>query len=112
MSFQRVCLESDLIEGVARSFQYCRDGVKREGLILRAAHEIVAFENACRHLPVSLDGGTGDFLITDQNHLICHAHAATYEVSTGLCVRGPCAGLSLKRIPVTISKNEIWIEED
>ncbi len=112
MSFHRVCLESDLVEGAARPFQYRLDGVKREGLILRASHEIVAFENVCRHLPVSLDGGTGDFLITARNHLICHAHAATYGVSTGLCVRGPCAGLSLKRIPVTVRKNEVWIEAD
>ena len=112
MSLRRICHENDVKNGAARSFEFLRDGVKREGILVRDKESLVAFENVCRHIPISLDGGTGDFLTPDGRQLICHGHGAVFETSTGLCIRGPCAGLALKKIPVTLRNTEVWIEED
>jgi nitrite reductase/ring-hydroxylating ferredoxin subunit len=57
--------------------------------------EIVAYENLCRHLPITLDYGDGEFFSNDGSLFVCQTHGAFYEPKSGLCVAGPCTGASL-----------------
>jgi len=59
-----------------------------------------AYINRCRHMATPLDFVRYQFFTEDQRHLICLTHGAIYEPHTGLCVNGPCKGLSLYRLPV------------
>jgi nitrite reductase/ring-hydroxylating ferredoxin subunit len=90
-------------------------GVDAEGrpfqvMVLRDADgRIVAYRNLCQHLPVPLDGGTGELLTDDGAHLICGTHGALYRLGDGLCVEGPCEGASLEPLPVRVEGGRVYV---
>ncbi len=59
-----------------------------------------AWLNACPHEGRRLDYAPGKFLIDKQN-LVCAAHGASFRLSDGFCVGGPCRGESLRAVLVT-----------
>ena len=93
-----------------RSFRFTfeEEGIQREGFLAWVGESVVAYENVCRHLPLSLDYGDGEFFTSDQTHFICQTHGAIYEPGSGLCVAGPCQGASLKRLQIEISEGAVW----
>jgi nitrite reductase/ring-hydroxylating ferredoxin subunit len=95
----------------AIKFTFREEGISREGFLALVNGQIVCYENLCRHLPLTLDYGDGKFFTRDQKHIVCQNHGATYDSSSGLCVSGPCTGATLKRIPVLVIGDEIWIEQ-
>lgn len=108
----RVCREDELRPGVVRTAPLGVDDLGRpiQGLVLRAEDgSIVAYRNLCRHLPVPLDGGTGDLLSDDGAHLVCGTHGALYRLLDGYCVEGPCEGLSLQPLAVDVRRGEIFV---
>lgn len=72
---------------------------------------IVAYRNLCQHLPVPLDGGTGELLSEDGAHLVCGTHGATYRLHDGYCVEGPCEGLSLEALHVREDGGELYVSD-
>ena len=59
-----------------------------------------AWVNACPHEGRRLDYAPGKFLIDKQN-LVCAAHGASFRLTDGFCVGGPCRGESLRAVQVT-----------
>jgi nitrite reductase/ring-hydroxylating ferredoxin subunit len=106
----RIASASSVSEGSTQKFQFVRDGKTVAGFIARVQGRLVAYENVCRHLPVSLDYDDNRFFTEDGAHFICQTHGAIYEPARGLCVRGPCAGAKLKPLPIRVSKGQIWLE--
>lgn len=101
---------SELRNGAAAKFEFEREGVRLEGFVLRYEDKIAAYENRCRHLPLSLDLD-GQFFTPDGRYLICQMHGAMYEPATGECVMGPCHGAALKPLPIELSGGLIWLME-
>jgi nitrite reductase/ring-hydroxylating ferredoxin subunit len=63
-----VCREEELQAGVVRTARLGDDGdgLPITALLLRdESGVIVAYRNLCQHLPVPLDGGTGEVLSDD-----------------------------------------------
>jgi len=91
-----VLVEGPLSEGESRTFTY-RDsiGLMAEGFVFRREGKLYSYRNVCRHQPLPLDYGDGDFFTEQQEYLLCRNHAALFEPETGLCVEGPCAGARL-----------------
>jgi len=58
-----------------------------------------AWLNCCPHQGRRLDYAPGKFLI-HKGQLVCAAHGATFDLSEGLCVGGPCRGEHLTSIAV------------
>lgn len=100
---------SELAEGQALKFILPRGERPVEGFVVRSQGQIAAYENVCQHLPVTLDYDDNRFFTRDKRYLICQTHGALYEPATGLCVRGPCEGASLKRLQVEQRGNEFWV---
>jgi nitrite reductase/ring-hydroxylating ferredoxin subunit len=92
-------------------FSYREEGIGREGFLAWFKGRVVAYENVCRHIPITLDYGDARFFNAEQSHFVCQTHGATYEPLTGKCIAGPCVGASLKRLEVEVAGNEIWFEE-
>jgi nitrite reductase/ring-hydroxylating ferredoxin subunit len=92
-------------------FTYREEGISREGFLAWTQGKVVAYENVCRHIPITLDYGDARFFNPDRTHFVCQTHGATYEPLTGLCIAGPCVGASLKPVKVELISNEIWLEE-
>ncbi len=103
----RMVKADSLADGQAVSFRFVRDGKPVNALVARFQGRVVAYENVCQHLPITLDFADAHFFTRDQRYLICQTHGAIYEPLTGLCVRGPCAGASLK--PLKIETAAGWV---
>jgi nitrite reductase/ring-hydroxylating ferredoxin subunit len=72
-------------------------------VVVDARGELRAYLNECRHLPVPLDGGTGEVLDYTGRYLLCGTHGALYELGGGLCLQGPCVGERL--VPLTLRRD-------
>lgn len=101
----------ELREKRARKFSFRQEGIEREGFVAWFEGQVVAYENVCRHIPISLDYGDARFFNGDCTHFVCQTHGATYEPLSGKCIAGPCVGASLKRLEVEIHGEEIWFTE-
>lgn len=112
--WRRVCRRDELRPGALHQVPLGRDpigiplsllvGVSRDG-------DLYAYQNLCKHLPIPLDGGSGDFF-ADVDTLRCGTHGALYRVSDGYCTRGPCRGTSLRRHLVREIRGEVWVKTD
>lgn len=106
---QRLASVEELKQRGTIKFGYRQEGIAREGFLAWFEGQIVCYENACRHVPITLDYGDGDFFTSDRSHFICRTHGAMYEPLSGQCVAGPCPGAFLKRLPTEISGGEIFL---
>jgi len=80
----------------SRTFETRVKGKLFQGFVVRKGGEYFAYQNLCRHLPISLDLGDNQLLTHDKAHLQCHMHGAVYKIDSGLCISGPCEGASLR----------------
>lgn len=109
MPAKEILRSSQLREGASHLFSFSKEGKATAGFLIRFRGQVHAYENVCRHIPVSLDYDDGRFFSPDGRHLICQTHGALYDPANGKCVRGPCPGLSLFPIPVEEKDGGIWL---
>ena len=103
--------DSELSEGETHMFSFKRDGVHIEAFVARVDGKVVAYENLCRHLPVSLDYGDGRVWDSKKRFFVCFTHGARYEPGTGKCVEGPCGGASLHMVDVELRGEMIVLSD-
>jgi nitrite reductase/ring-hydroxylating ferredoxin subunit len=107
-----LCPAADIPPGATRAFP-AEDGAAH-GLF--AVHHfrdgILLYINACPHLGVPLDWLPGQFLTLDGTRLLCAMHGAEFRISDGHCVRGPCRGDHLTKVPCTIENNMLMVADD
>ena len=108
----KIADEAEIAEGTSIKFRFIRNGKYVDAFIVRFRGEILAFENKCQHLPLSLDYGDNQFFSRDGSHLLCQTHGALYEPKSGLCLHGPCEGESLKPVKIEIRNGAIWLIEN
>ena len=92
-------------------FKVSRGGRLWPGFAIRFEGQVKAYLNVCAHVGLSLEGGSGQFFSRDSQHLICTHHGATYEPDNGLCVKGPCAGLSLIKLNLVEKHDAIYLDD-
>ncbi len=80
------------------------DGENEAILLYRDNEKIQAWLNICPHAGRRLDYAPGKFLMQDGN-LVCAAHGASFRLTNGECVAGPCRGASLKSVAVQ------WVDD-
>lgn len=98
-----LCSSETLRKGeTAFSFNVAKDGRIWPAFIIRFEGKVLAYLNVCAHAALRLDGGRGQFFSRDGKSLVCVSHGAVYQPDTGLCISGPCRGLSL--IPLRIAE--------
>lgn len=82
----------------------------RRAVVVRDRHGVPrAFVNLCKHLPVPLDAGSGEFLDDDHVHLVCGTHGALYRPEDGLCIWGPCEGEVLDALELVEEDGELYV---
>ncbi len=85
------------------------DNESVEGFVLRFGGKFFAYLNECRHLPLSLDGGSGLFFSDKRKHLLCVHHGAMYQPDTGLCIDGPCVGQKLIALTLVEDRDRLRV---
>ena len=77
--------------------------------VLRWGKHVRAYENRCPHQDTNLDWEEGQFLDGDGTRIQCGKHGALFDLGTGECVDGPCAGASLTAIETVIDDGDICL---
>lgn len=96
-------------QGETRVFDLPRNGRTVQGFLIRRGDAYLAYLNQCRHWYVPLDLGDGDFYHPQADRILCKTHGAAYQVDTGLCDYGPCAGAALESFPVEIRDGQALV---
>jgi len=114
----RLCHLDDIAPGASRGFDPY--GSSRDVLfVIRRADGascVDAWRNACPHYPledaVPLAWREDRYLSADGRHVVCAGHGALFDPEDGLCVRGPCQGARLQRVPLTLTgSGELWLTD-
>jgi len=72
------------------------------GFVVRRGDDVYAYQNYCRHAGHTLNWKPDHFLTKDNSQIICASHGALYDVLSGECVAGPCAGKFLNRVEAKV----------
>lgn len=64
--------------------------------------------NRCPHTGVNLNWQPDQFFDFHNEYVQCCIHGALFRVDNGYCVRGPCAGLSLKAVNIVIQSGVLY----
>lgn len=84
-------------------------GPRNLALFLRDGR-VRAWVNSCPHQGRSLCWAPGEFLF-DGERLVCPHHGATFDLESGECISGPCAGAALSPVPVEIRNGSVHLVE-
>ena len=98
-----LCRLDDLPDGESRGFDPFMQG--RDSIFVVRQHEaLYAYQNACPHVDGSPLAWRKDrYLNASRSHIICHGHGAEFDITSGLCLLGPCVGQALT--PATLNIN-------
>jgi len=110
-----ICPTANIEPGRAKAFDLSRRDEGGQGRPFRIfivhtdTDEFVGYVNNCPHQAVWLNFGSGDFFSADRKFLECGRHGSRFEVTTGLCISGPCEHHSLEPIALTVISGDICI---
>lgn len=110
-----ICGTEDIPRGGAQAFSLARLNEKGESrpfpvVIVRTDADVfVGYANVCPHNRLWLNIGDGEFFSDDKGFLQCGRHGAKFDLLSGQCTTGPCAGASLEPVPLMLSEGEVCI---
>ncbi len=96
-----VCQLADVIEGELNAFHV--PGVTWPVIVSRVDGELVACPGVCPHEDVALAGGE-----LAGETIICPGHGYHFDLRTGRCAHD--AGLELRRYPITLVGDQVWVD--
>lgn len=79
-------------------------------ILLREGEQVFAYHNECPHAGRPLDYAPGRFLVKE-SRLVCAAHGATFAVTSGACLGGPCRS-GLVGVPVRVEGDRVFAAAD
>ncbi len=99
---RRLCRLEEVSEGDARGFALDDGTGVRKVLVVRRGGRVFGYLNRCPHAGTPLDWVPGRFFCRSREYLMCAMHGALFEIETGLCIDGPCAGDRLAPVALRI----------
>ena len=106
-----ICRVDDLTMG-ARGFAIGRGDWPLRGFVVRVGESLRAYVNVCPHAGHPLNLLPNRFLTPDGALILCPSHGALFEKLTGYCVAGPCAGRSLRSIPLRVESGFVLLADE
>jgi nitrite reductase/ring-hydroxylating ferredoxin subunit len=107
-----ICRVDDLGATAARGFAMGTGDWPLRGFVVRINDQIRGFINSCPHARHPLNFRPHQFLTADAALILCSAHGALFEKLTGYCVAGPCAGKSLRAVPLEVEDGFVMLAGD
>lgn len=106
-----LCRRAELGENGCREFRLGSGPWPLRCFLIAVGEEVRAYVNRCAHQALPLNLLPDRFLTHDGSMILCTAHGAIYEKSTGYCVAGPCAGRSLENVPVRVVAGYVLLDD-
>jgi nitrite reductase/ring-hydroxylating ferredoxin subunit len=106
-----VCRLTDLDEHPARAFTIGTGDWPLRGFVVRTGTEVRGYVNRCPHAGHPLNLLPNRFLTPDGALILCSSHGAVFEKQTGYCVAGPCAGRSLRAVPLEVQAGFVMLAD-
>ncbi len=104
-----VCTLEEIPDGGARGFTIGAGDWPLRGLLVRQRDAVRAYVNRCPHAGHPLNLRPHRFLTADNAVILCASHGALFDKMSGLCIAGPCAGQSLRGVPVEIEAGYVML---
>jgi nitrite reductase/ring-hydroxylating ferredoxin subunit len=112
MDLERVvCSLRELPDPGAKGFTLGRGDWPLRGFVVRKGEMVRAYVNHCPHAGFPLNWHPDQFLAPHAPLILCVMHGALFDVETGACVSGPCAGAALRPLPVRVTDGWVVLEE-
>jgi nitrite reductase/ring-hydroxylating ferredoxin subunit len=89
-------------DGGARNFVLHMRAGRFHGFAVRKGEEVYGYVDRCPHMGLPLAQTLDDYLSPSGEVIACSWHGAVFEIESGRCLGGPCAGQGLTRWPVTV----------
>jgi nitrite reductase/ring-hydroxylating ferredoxin subunit len=108
----RICRFDELTDPGSRAFIMGEGDWPLKGFVVRQGDDVFAYVNRCPHAGHPLNWQPHQFLTQDHTRLLCTSHGAQFEIDTGYCVLGPCAGKALHALRVKIVNGDVLLMDD
>jgi nitrite reductase/ring-hydroxylating ferredoxin subunit len=102
-----LCPTSDIPDPGSKSFQLEDNNDTLDIFVVHKDGEFHAFINRCPHTGVNLEWLEDQFLDRNLSFIQCATHGALFEIDTGHCIHGPCAGDKLMAVKIKIIDNTL-----
>jgi nitrite reductase/ring-hydroxylating ferredoxin subunit len=106
-----ICGVHELPDPGARGFTMGEGDWPLRGFVVRRGSTVRAYVNHCPHAGFPLNYSRDAFLAPHAPLILCVMHGALFDIDSGECVSGPCAGLSLRAVPVRVSRGYVVLED-
>jgi len=106
-----LCRLSDLDDPGSRGFELELPEGTQACFLVRQGDCVRAYRNNCPHTGAPLDWIADRFLDASGELIQCALHGALFDIATGECLRGPCAGAFLKPVEVLIENGLIRLRK-
>ncbi len=100
----------EIIDRQCRTFRIADGAFTQEIFVVFKGDKFYVYQNSCPHTGAPLDWMPDQFLNLDKTHIQCSTHHALFRIEDGFCVAGPCAGQSLKKVPVRVEGEHVIAE--
>jgi nitrite reductase/ring-hydroxylating ferredoxin subunit len=107
-----LCRIVDLPDPGSRAFSVGEGDWPLRGFLVRKGEHVFAYVNRCPHAGHPLNMRPDEFLAPDKSLILCNSHGAMFDIASGACVDGPCAGRALARIPLRIDAGMVFLDAD
>ena len=112
MDLERViCPLHELPDPGAKGFTMGAGDWPLRGFVVRRGQRVHAYVNHCPHAGFPLNWRSDAFLAPQAPLILCSMHGALFEIDTGACVSGPCAGLGLRTLPVRVERGYVMLDD-
>ncbi len=108
-SREPLCRADDIQDPGSMGLNVEIGGEQRRVILVRRGAEFFAYLNSCPHTGAPLDMRPGKFLNLEKTHILCANHGALFDMENGFCLRGPCVGKSLEKIPVEVLAGGLYL---
>lgn len=106
----KLCAATDIPEGGSKGFELADGATPISLFAVKRKGEVYVYQNSCPHLGIELNWQEDQFLDFQGVLIQCSTHGALFEIDSGYCIAGPCAGQSLAAIPCRQQEGHVYID--
>ena len=104
-----LCALADLQARSGKAFVLEQYQPPLEIFVVEKNGALFAYYNQCPHTGVTLNWQADQFMDICGELIQCAMHGALFRIEDGYCVRGPCAGASLKSLALSVRNATLYV---